>query len=107
MVTDAGTTGLTNGSLFDIFSLATGFENLYTDVPGTGGNTITDTLVTPIGDINLPNLFDATSALSPAEYLAPGGSAAADLAAALNPADFSGLAADLSSLFDLGTLLPF
>lgn len=42
-----------------------------------------------------------------AEYFAPSGSTAADLASALSPADFSGLVMDLSSLFDVGSFLTF
>jgi hypothetical protein len=45
------------GSVFDTYSFADGdFVNIYSDVDGT----VTDTLQTPIGDIALPVVFDAT-----------------------------------------------
>lgn len=80
-----------------------GYENVYSDVVGTdgAGNTVTDTLVTPFGDLNIPISFDATTALTAAEFLFPTGSTAADLASSLNPTD---LLADLSSLLDLGNV---
>src|SRR5277367_3497419 len=45
----------TVGSVYDEFNLGNGYENIYTDIPGTGGgaDTVTDTLITPNGDINL------------------------------------------------------
>jgi hypothetical protein len=56
---------------------------------------------------NVPTAFDAMLALPSAEFIAPSGSSAADLASALNPADFSAFATDLASLFDLGSFLTF
>jgi len=55
------------GSVFETVTWGqTGFENVYTDiVSATGGaNTITDTLVTPLGDFTLPNTFDAAVGLA-------------------------------------------
>jgi len=55
------------GSVFETVTWGqTGFENVYTDiVSATGGaNTITDTLVTPLGDFTLPNMFDAALGLA-------------------------------------------
>jgi hypothetical protein len=60
------------GSVYDEFNLGNGFENLYTDIPGAAGanDTITDTLVTPFGNINLDSLFanvDAAAPLQPGD----------------------------------------
>jgi hypothetical protein len=44
------------GSVFDTFDLFgsdSGFENVYSDLPSSSGNVISDTLVTPFGDIDL------------------------------------------------------
>jgi hypothetical protein len=67
--TDGGSTSdlPTVGSIYDAFNLGNGFENVYTDIPGTGGgaDTITDTLVTPFGNINLDSLFGSFDAAAP------------------------------------------
>jgi hypothetical protein len=57
----------TVGSVYDAFNLGNGFENVYTDIPGTGGgaDTITDTLVTPFGNVNLDSLFGSIDAAAP------------------------------------------
>jgi hypothetical protein len=57
----------TVGTLYDAFNLGNGFENVYTDIPGTGGgaDTVTDTLVTPFGNINLDSLFGSFDAVAP------------------------------------------
>jgi hypothetical protein len=55
------------GSVFETVTWGdTGFENVYTDiVSATGGaDTITDTLVTPLGDFTLPSTFDAAAGLA-------------------------------------------
>src|SRR5271169_6520968 len=62
----------TVGSVYDEFNLGNGYENLYTDIPGTAGgsDTVTDTLVTPFGNVNLDSLFggiDAAAPLSPGD----------------------------------------
>jgi len=61
----------TVGSVYDEFNLGNGFENLYTDIPGAAGanDTVTDTLVTPFGNINLDSLFGGVDAAAP---LSPG-----------------------------------
>jgi hypothetical protein len=72
------------GSVYDAFNFGNGYENVYTAVPGTGGapDTVTDTLVTPDGDINLDSLFGGIDAAAP-----------------LNPGDaFTGLEAGDSSI---------
>jgi hypothetical protein len=57
----------TVGSIYDAFNLGNGFENVYTDVPGTAGaaDTITDTLITPFGNVNLDSLFGSFDAAAP------------------------------------------
>jgi hypothetical protein len=63
-VTPAGdsTTGLPSaGTVLDAFNLGNGYENVYTATPGADG-TVTDTLVTPYGNINLDGLVSANVA---------------------------------------------
>jgi hypothetical protein len=56
----------TVGSVYDAFNLGSGFENVYTAVPGTGGSDlVTDTLVTPFGNVNLDSLFGSIDAAAP------------------------------------------
>jgi hypothetical protein len=57
----------TVGSIYDSFNLGNGYENVYTDIPGTGGgaDTVSDTLVTPFGNINLDSLFGSFDAIQP------------------------------------------
>jgi hypothetical protein len=57
----------TVGSVYDVFNLGNGYENVYTDIPSTtgGADTVTDTLVTPSGDINLDSLFGGFDAAAP------------------------------------------
>jgi hypothetical protein len=54
----------TVGSVYDVFNLGNGYENVYTATPGTDG-TVTDTLVTPSGNINLDSLFGGLDAAEP------------------------------------------
>jgi hypothetical protein len=55
------------GSVYDAFNFGIGFENVYTDIPGTAGgaDTVTDTLVTPLGNVNLDSLFTSIGASAP------------------------------------------
>ncbi|MBS9536075.1 hypothetical protein KIH27_21055 [Mycobacterium sp. M1] len=55
------------GSVYDVANFGNGYENVYTDIPGADGsaNSITDTLVTPFGDVNIPTSFDAAALLDP------------------------------------------
>jgi hypothetical protein len=55
------------GSVYDALNLGGGIENIYTDIPGTAGGaaTVTDTLVTPFGNVNLDSLFDSIDAAAP------------------------------------------
>ncbi len=62
----------TVGSVYDEFNLGNGYENIYTDISSaTGGSdTVTDTLVTPNGDVNLDSLFgniDAAALMQPGD----------------------------------------
>jgi len=74
----------TDGSVYDAFNLGNGYENVYTAIPGTAGgsDTVTDTLVTPFGNVNLDSLFGGIDAAAP---LQPG-----DAFTGLETADISG-----------------
>jgi hypothetical protein len=84
------------GTVYDVFNLGNGWENIYTAIPdigGTGGS-VTDTLVTPFGDVDLSSLFDGFNAALP---LDPGDAftglldAGSSAAATLDPLAFLGL----------------
>ena len=82
----------TVGSVFDAFNLGDGIENVYTAIPGVDGaaDTITDTLVTPLGNLDLSSLFggiDAVAALDPGAAF----DAATAAASAIDPLAFLGL----------------
>jgi len=86
----------TDGTVYDVFNLGGGIENIYEAVPGVSGaaDTITDTLVTPFGDINLDSLFggfDAIAALDPGDAFTAGLDAASAAATAVDPLAFLGL----------------
>ncbi len=86
----------TVGSVYDAFNLGDGFENVYTAIPGVDGaaDTVTDTLVTPWGDLNLDSLFggiDAVAALDPGDAFTAGLDAASAAATAIDPLAFLGL----------------
>ena len=58
--------------MYDAFNLGNGYENIYTAIPGADGgpDTVTDTLMTPNGDVNLDSLFggfDAAAPLNPGD----------------------------------------
>jgi hypothetical protein len=86
--------------IIDDLSFGNGYDNVYADVIGSGPdgtNAISDTLVTPFGNFDIPTTFDAL------EFAAPLGAAALDtdfssFAAALD-ADWTTLVADFSALF--------
>jgi hypothetical protein len=81
----------TVGSVFDAFNLGNGFENVYTAIPGTAGgaDTVTDTLVTPLGNVNLDSLFGSFDAVAPLQ--------AGDAFTSLEAGD-SGIGADAFSI---------
>jgi hypothetical protein len=62
----------TDGTVYSITNLGSGFANVYEAIPnadGTAASSITDTLVTPFGDVNVPTTYDAIAPLSPATPL--------------------------------------
>ena len=88
----------TEGSVYDVLNFGDGFENVYTALPGATGDTVTDTLVTPFGNLNLDSLFagiDAVSALDPGAAFGSGldvaTEAATSAASAIDPLAFLGL----------------
>jgi hypothetical protein len=86
----------TVGSVFDAFNLGDGIENVYTAIPGVDGaaDTITDTLVTPLGNLDLSSLFggiDAAMPLDPGDAFNAGLDAASAAATAIDPLAFLGL----------------
>jgi hypothetical protein len=60
------------GSVFDVTTFGSGFENVYSDLVGAGANganLITDSFDTPFGDFAIPTAFDASAlALSLGDY---------------------------------------
>jgi hypothetical protein len=55
------------GSVFEVDNYGHGYELVYSDLvgAGTGGNNlITETLVTPYGDFNIPTTYDASGVLT-------------------------------------------
>lgn len=59
------------GSVFDTMTFGGGFENIYSDLLGAGSggaNLITDTLVTPFGDVDLSPFVSFDAALDPSLY---------------------------------------
>ena len=101
--TPAGAELPTDGSVYDVLNLG-GLENVYTAIPGLDGapDTVTDTLVTPFGNVDLSDLvagLDAVLQLNPADAFGAGldvaTSAATDAAAgaatAIDPLAFLGL----------------
>jgi|GEM_PF-4655121 hypothetical protein len=89
--------GLLNHSVIDVWNLGGGYENVYADLAGlgTGGaNEITDTVITPFGNFDIPTTFDAAAL----DFAAPTAAAATDWAAALD-ADWTTLVTDFSALF--------
>jgi hypothetical protein len=73
LVTDSSDpTLIPDGSVFDVVTYGSGYETVYSDLPGLGAdgkNLITDTLVTPFGNIDLSSLVDASAGLSPGDGL--------------------------------------
>jgi hypothetical protein len=62
----------TDGTVYSITNLGSGFANVYEAIPnadGTAAASITDTLVTPFGDVNVPTTYDAIAPLNPATPL--------------------------------------
>jgi hypothetical protein len=62
----------TDGTVYSITNLGSGFANVYEAIPnadGTAAANITDTLVTPFGNVNVPTTYDAIAPLNPATPL--------------------------------------
>jgi hypothetical protein len=99
--TVAGFTGTspdlpTEGSVYDVFNIGGGIENVYTAIPGVdgGADTVTDTLVTPFGNLNLDSLvagIDAVSALNPGDAFGAAVDAGSAATTAIDPLAFLGL----------------
>lgn len=86
----------TEGSVYDVFNIGGGIENVYTAIPGVdgGADTVTDTLVTPFGNLNLDSLvagIDAVSALNPGDAFGAAVDAGSAAATAIDPLAFLGL----------------
>jgi hypothetical protein len=86
----------TVGSVYDVLNLGGGIENVYTAIPGVdgGADTVTDTLVTPLGNLNLDSLIagiDAVAALNPGDAFTGGLDAASAAVTAVDPLAFLGL----------------
>ena len=84
------------GSVYDVFNLGNGIENVYTAIPGVDGaaDAVNDTLVTPWGDLNLDSLLgdiDAASAMNPGDAFTAGLDAASAAATGIDPLAFLGL----------------
>jgi len=94
---DASSSALpTVGSVYDVFNISPGLENIYTAIPGVdgAGDTITDTLVTPLGVIDLDALvggFEAIAPLDPGDAFTAGLDAASAAATSVDPLAFLGL----------------
>ncbi|MDQ2628572.1 MAG: hypothetical protein M3Y90_16460 [Actinomycetota bacterium] len=120
----------TVGTVYDVMNFGNGFANIYTDVPGAEGaaNSITDTLVTPFGDFDIPTDFDAAGLLDPGDAFSgvaslgadaagdaadAAGGAAVDVAggaadaAASGAADAAGDATDIAGMLDPLSFLGF
>jgi hypothetical protein len=55
-----------DGSVFEEYTYASGYEQIYSDLVGAGTNgadKITDTFVTPFGSFTIPDSYDASAAL--------------------------------------------
>lgn len=62
------------GTLMNVFYFADPkIYNVYEVTPTDSGNVISDTLVTPFGDFNIPLPYDATSALDVSSFTLPNG----------------------------------
>ena len=65
---DTGSSAPPVGSVYDIINICSGFENVYSDIAPTtpgGADTLSDTLVTPFGD--LPLMTDLHAFLDPTD----------------------------------------
>lgn len=65
LVTSSTDAAIPKGSEFEIVNLGNGYESIYSDIASAtaGQDVITETLVTPFGDISMPPSFDAAAGL--------------------------------------------
>jgi hypothetical protein len=65
LVSSSTDAALPQGSEFELVDLGNGFESVYSDIASAtaGQDVITDTLVTPLGDISISPSFDAAAGL--------------------------------------------
>jgi hypothetical protein len=84
-------------SVFEVYNYGNGWENVYSDIVGAGSggaDKITDTFVTPFGDFNIPDSYDASALLTGDSLAAAGASVGVtDVLSSLDP----------SSAVDAGT----
>lgn len=88
-ITDSdGDTVFGDGSVFNVTDLGLGFGNVYTDITaGNGTDSVHDTLVTPLGNVDLTSLFGDFDA------------ADADSLSDVNPSDGLDVATDVTDIF--------
>jgi hypothetical protein len=82
---EQGTSAPPVGSVYEINNMGSGFENVYSDIaPSTpgGADTLSDTLVTPFGDVplmtDLHAFFDSSDSYFPFQPMDPSGVTPAD-----------------------------
>jgi hypothetical protein len=95
------------GSVFEVYNYGDGFEQIYSDIVTNSGDEITDTTVTPFGDVNVPYDYDASAALisnSSENFVEAGlGAATLDPSAAVDPGSFAELFPQLDAALNLLT----
>jgi hypothetical protein len=66
LLVTSGNETMPTGSVIETVSLGGGFENIYTDLASTtaGGDTFSEFLVTPFGDISMPVTSDLAAGLA-------------------------------------------
>jgi hypothetical protein len=82
------------GTVYSVTDFGSGFTNVYEAIPnadGTAASSITDTLITPFGNVDLSTMFDAIAPLDPGDAAAgvDAGRSAADSAGAVDLFDSS------------------
>ena len=95
------------GSVFEVYNYGDGFEQVYSDIVTSNGDEITDTTVTPFGDVSVPYDYDASAALAnnSSEKFAEAGLAAATLdpSAAVDSSSLAELFPQLDAALNLLT----
>lgn len=97
------------GSVFEVYNYGDGFEQVYSDVVTSSGDQITDTAVTPLGDVSLPESYDVSAVLGADSFqnALDSGSAATslDASAAGDAGSFADLFPNLDAALNLLTAL--